>query len=456
MSITRTALLICSIAIFVGCKSSSSQPRPKDKEARDALATLNVRVDEASDNFNKTVQVAGRKIARVSTAPEVDRIAVMWQEATYTACQRARLNRNPYVAFLDLWTMALQRQEFMATGDGKELFGPDLQPIAVAANDRMVQYFEKVGKEVFPDEFYEQVLEDVNEFAAEHPMDGFIREWRSGITEKQSKKSFGWFSKLTSPFDIGVKDTAASISEVSHSVDEVSDVVQHLPQLARWNAELMIIDMETNPTVISVREDVDGFSTAFASIAKTAEDLPRNLQEQVSKTLEESNETVKLVNTGIDGVEKTVTGVNTAMDKGAAMVEGVKDAIGETKEPLATVERTTELMGPLVKDATKFMEVAMATDPNAPPRDPNRPTDLDNLAAMAASFEKVAPDLRAVVTEVTGLMETEEIPAMNKATAEVADLIDLVFARAIMLIVIAVACLLAYRFAVVRFLPKTG
>jgi uncharacterized protein YoxC len=442
----------------VGCKSSSTEPRPKEKEAREALATLAVRVDEASDNYNMTVQRAGRRIAKATTDPDTSRRAILWKDTTYTACQRARLNRNPYVAFLDLWTMALQRQDFMTTGDGKDLFGPH-QFIAVSANVRMVAYFEKVGSEVFPNEFYEQVKQDVDDFAAEHPMDGFIREWRSGITEKESKKTFGWFSKLTSPFDIGVKDTAASITEVSHAVDEISDVVQHLPQLGRWNAELMLIDMETNPTVISLREDFDGVNASFASIAKSVDDLPEDLQQ----VLAESRETIKEVKPIVDGVERTVTGVNDAMKEGTTMVKEVRSALGDAETTLASVERTTNALAkagpawePVVREATKFIKIAMATDPNEPPRDPSRPTDLDNLAAMADSFTRVVPDLRVVVTEVTNLIQTDDIPALNKATEEVADLIDLLFVRAVLLMVIGAACLFAYRFAVGRFLSKAG
>jgi len=360
------------------------------------------------------------------------------------------------VALLELWVMMVQRRAYIEQeGDAK--FG-DQVDVAREANEEALGYVERVAASVIEPGLLAETRAQVEKFAAANPISDYTREWGTDTAEAVRGESILKSVTKLAP-SLGIKKTAASIRDVAHSIDAISDVVSDLPLLTRWNAALLLYDVTEDPTLSVMRTSVASIASTADRLATIADEYPARVQVEVSKTLDE-----------IDAKQE---GVRRTLDDAKAVATEAKDAVAELR---ATVKEADTTLASVDRVAENFARAGEAWRPvfgdlltitgPAPeePRPPGPDPNIENLVRVSQEARGAATELGSALKELRGMLEGEDIArvggtaagTVDHATERLMGLVDHVTWRAIQLVLVIAVVAFAYRLLVARFRRSSG
>ena len=159
----KTALLLC-----LALAACASGPETAERKAGVSSADMALKVREICENYNRAVDVGCQQIEAQATDLPRKRLAIQFRIYTLTYTRHALVNPSPFAAFLDLWVMALQRQQYLEK-HGEAALG-DLAPPIIDANREMAEYIGRVAEQILPAESRDRVRSEVTAYAAAHPI----------------------------------------------------------------------------------------------------------------------------------------------------------------------------------------------------------------------------------------------------------------------------------------------
>lgn len=398
-------------------------PSTAEQQAGLARHDMKLKVREICENYNRVIDTTLQEVENKATDIDRKRMTIQWRIYTLTRCRQALVNPSPFAAFLDLWVMTLQRGQ-MLRERGEALLG-DLAPIVVAANAELQDYILKVADEVLPAEVREKAKAEVSAYAAAHPITGSIREWQD-VGSAHGESALKLVTSIVPSF--GIRDTAASIADVSKSVDGIGEVIQDIPRLARWNVQLLMYDIDENPSFLSVRQSVHDISGSVSRFNDIVEKLPDRVQAEVGKTL--------------DGIEAKQEGIRRTLDDAKAVAteargaaEALQATVKEAETTLASAQRATEAFAA----AGEKWQPALATllDITGPaPKEyvPSKGPDpnIENLVRVTQNTTAMATQLNETLGQLRQILDGKGIDQLNASargtvdhtTAQLGDVID--------------------------------
>ena len=89
----------------------------------------------------------------------------------------------------------------------------------------------------------------------------------------------------------GIDATAVAIHDASTMGDRFASIVERLPDVLRWQVQLILHDLRTSPEVTSALTSVEEISATVASLEKTTQTLPEDISTQVTDILTETEAT---------------------------------------------------------------------------------------------------------------------------------------------------------------------
>jgi hypothetical protein len=430
----------------------ASGPSTSEQEIGVARQDMTLKVREICENYNRVIDIALQDVERKATDIGRKRTTLVWRIYTLTRCRQALVNPSPYAAFLDLWIMTLQRKQ-MLQDRGETLLG-DLAPIVIAANQELLDYIVRIADEVLPVDARERAKAEVNAYAAAHPITGNIREWQN-VGGAHGESALKAVASIVPSF--GIKDTAASIADVSRSVDGVGEIVQDIPRLARWNAQLLLYDIDENPSFLSVRGSVHEISESVARFNDIVEKLPERVQAEVGKTLDE-------IEAKQDGIRKTLEDARGVATEAKGAVEALQVTVKEAETTIATAQKATEAFAAAGEKWQPTMEALLAITGPAPKEyvpskgpDPN----IENLVKVTENATAMAAQLNETLGQLRQVLEGKGIDQLNAnaqrtvdhTTAQLGDVIDHATWRGAQLAIAIAVVAFLYRIAASR-LPR--
>jgi hypothetical protein len=408
-----------------------------------------LKVEEASDRINRSTDVTSMKKRAVQW--KINTLATLWDIMNM---EDARL------ATLDLWCTVLQWEEFFSTGAGKEQFGP-AQPIAATATREIAEGFDTILSSATSEEIFTKAKAEVEAFALKHPMTSLLRVPYRISESSQLKLSFGWLRDLAMPWQLssGVVEMADAVDEVAKAADRFSAAVGAFPMTARWQTELLLLEINENRSMLEVLADIDRISRSLESVAATADTLPEDLRQEVGVTLTK--------------VEEMQGGLQTTLTSARGTVEETRKALVELNSGIDRANTTIERIGATTADFERAGEVWKPTfevfrevindldgDPNAPPRE--GPDTLMKLVRTAEGLHLSAVELKAMFIEfrdlvgsddlMTGLTEMDQTArgTVDHTTVQMESLVDHATVRIIQIVLVVLCAGLLYRFAAPR------
>jgi len=370
-----------------------------------------------ASRFTGLVSTAGEEITAASDDPTIRRRALLWSLRLNPAVQEAAFHPNPQAGYIRTLTIAVMMRRYLTTGDGRNLFGAS-QPIAVAAGEALEAEAFAIGERFLTAKELEGVRRDVDQLAERFPIQGtqfsLVRARRAVQAVPSSNALTDVMTLPLAPFRAlqGVDTGAAAVRDFNQTARRFSTIVAALPQELRGEMQLLLYDAEELRTI---RQGLAAFELAAASAERASlamERLPDELRATLDRELR-------------------------------ALLEESQGTLGEAAQVMA---QAREVAGPLEETATQLREASTLWREILGPREPG-PRSPDERGFDVREYESAARAIGESAAELRGL--AAELQGFSGSAG-----LDRLFWRAVALLVVFFALLLAYRALAARLVRR--
>jgi len=284
-------------------------------------------LDVYSDYFAAAIGTAARELALSSSDPQEQRSALAWRLQSVRTVRNAILVEEPQLGFLDVWVFCVQQREYMETA-GIDRFGEGGEVALSAARD-VERKIAEVGALFLVPAQLEEAREDVETFAAEHPLQGkFARAASLPSSAPTSERGdLNWVLAVPmSPFKVfsGLDEGAAAVRHFSNVTERFARRFDNLPQETVWELQLLMMDIEQRPMVQRNTESFASFAESVGRLVETSDELAATARGLPADVREE-------VQTVIDQLDTKQADLRLTIDKANEMVERTSGALAEVE-----------------------------------------------------------------------------------------------------------------------------
>jgi hypothetical protein len=183
------------------------------------------------------IEQSADEIAASTADIPVKRAAIRWKIEGVPALRSALFQPNPFTAVLDTWVLMYQMADYFESGPGRVEFGSDATR-AVNTCLKMEEEFNRIVSTFPVSRDVTKVRAAAKTWAMDHPIRYAIRNRETTL------------SRITEQ-EVGVSWTSGEVlAEVVTTADDVHREIQiysdHLFRQARWEAELLKLDIPTS------------------------------------------------------------------------------------------------------------------------------------------------------------------------------------------------------------------
>lgn len=233
---------VCTVSILVVLAGCSTVPPPKTA-AMAQLETdvtryeLRLLVYDYAGYFSAVVDDAADTIIEAEEDPEVQKAALRFKIHAIPAMQKAVFQSDPLAGLADAWALSVQMRRFFENGNGRDVFGRS-QRVAVDAARHLEEEVVALVESVVGAETRAKSSPEVERWAEANPLPTLAFGRRANSLDLAAVTAAGWGS--------GVLRSVGQIEELVRDLtDRLAVYVQQTPNLARWEAELLVRETET-------------------------------------------------------------------------------------------------------------------------------------------------------------------------------------------------------------------
>ena len=257
-----------------------------------SAAELRIRVRDLALPFAGIIEEAANEIMAKSADQNVRRHALLWKMNAIPAIFTAVFQPDPVVAAVDVWAFSEQMVDYFGQGSGKEALGK-YHTIALEASQQIKTKVMDLGRSVSVDGDLSGPEAAIQSWAARHPItsplfhrESVVKEF-ADIIAGSELTAYEAVGKLT----MGMGDLAAWVAVYS----------THLPNQARWQAELLLMESNARGGIGVRVEELAMISESLERVIPIVEKSPeiisrergtvlKALREERVATLESINE----------------------------------------------------------------------------------------------------------------------------------------------------------------------
>ncbi len=266
--VTGCCVLLVLLATLPGCSLISLKSPGKPLSQRELNARMLTR--EYADYFQRSMALASDDIAAKSTDPDVQLAALKLKVRAASASRHAALQMSPMMELLDSWALAAQMKEFLISGAGSMLFGPQQEiarGTAAALEDNVVT----IAREVALPADFARYASFVEDYVREAPLTG-IEMVRISVADRWMAFS-GQQATLLST--VG---TAPEV--VSDLADRVRLYGDQLPSEALWQGQIAL--REAGYGANDWKVAMNRMNDSLSDVGKLAQTSPELLRTSIT------------------------------------------------------------------------------------------------------------------------------------------------------------------------------
>lgn len=393
---------------FSGCGRSSKQSLSNGvKLPGRKLSKVEVKdtLRRFEDFFLTKTEEAAAEIYSLATTSRMQKTALLGKTRTAYALSSMMVQENPIASLFDTWCYCVRLREYFETGDGNRLFG-DHQSVALDAAKENEAEIELVVKTLLGDKVFADTREHIRSFARSRPIKGTFSNMVVHATrvEEGTKGPLGKVLAVPmAPFKAleGVDRTPTAINRFTDTAAGFSDVVEEFPESARWQLLLLLYDLQETEMVESLLASMSEFSKSSAQIADSAEKLPKQLSDNLSKFVDEIDSKQGNLQKTLEQASKTATVIGGTLEE----VGEVSDSFGQTanrvNEAAAAWEKAAVATGQVIKEFAKDEEATEEAESE-------EPFDIKDYRATAEVVSVSVSDLRKLLAEIREFAKSDE------------------------------------------------
>jgi methyl-accepting chemotaxis protein len=245
----------------------------------------------------------------------------------------------------------------------------------------------------------------------------------------------------------GVDRTASAIYGLRDSTDHITDVVEELPESARWQLLLLLMEMEETKVVKTFLESMSKFSNSSVRFADTAEKLPKQLRQELSILIKE--------------IDNKQANLQTTLEKTEKASIAIEKTLGQAEKVAVSFKTTAESVN---QAAAAWEKAAIATDSvsvlaefkqfRTPRKDATKksPFKISDYRDTAESVGKTVNEMKDLTAEIRKLIESEQLSEYSSMPLTITNLMVWRLSQFVFLIFILA---LVYRIVTVRYLKNS-
>ncbi|MBK7643452.1 MAG: hypothetical protein IPJ19_10460 [Planctomycetes bacterium] len=428
------ALAAALLCLGVACHSTPPALEPTRVEV---AATVGVTEPEAllsevrafASRFQTTVAGTGSALATQTQDPVVRERTLQWRIQSIPAMHAASSESDPRIALANVWAMCA-RQRFLFESDPEHPLMGDQNAEAVRVAKQLEDAIIEIARKHIPDDKVALAREKIEEIARR---ENTALLFKTPIAAPGAQSSSNPLVQLLglplAPLQgmQGIGDTPAELHRLVEVGKEYAQLAQELPDILRWEAELLALSIDQLPTLRSVQD----FAKTASALQASVDTLPQRLGSEVRTTLEGSQGTL----------------------------ESLRATTADTR---AAAEALTTTM----HSATEFVQAWKQAFPGAPAASPDpavpatKPFEMGDVTSAARELSSTVGELRQLLGEVQAASKSDTLPAleqsanatMQQAAQRANEVVDRAFSRALILLVAFFVLLAATR--LVRRAPR--
>lgn len=265
-------LVIIGGVWLAGCQSLSPSDGMMQRKVAHPLVTgqqLRVMVNEFVVYSARRIELRADEILAETTNVAIRKNALLWKINGIAASFQAGSRHDPLGAFLDLWVLNRQMLHLSESSTGHTLFGAYQSKIATEylELDNRLQDIKKTVSSDLPmaDKF-------VDRFATDFPLKGLYFD-REPIASR-------YIEEIQTPST----ELLQVVANLDSNINELRKLTilyaEHLPKQARWEAELLLVDVAESYVLQRPLQDLSTVTNALARIADTTQTVPQLVENE--------------------------------------------------------------------------------------------------------------------------------------------------------------------------------
>lgn len=422
--------VVISFIILNGCASKNvrtigSGLTPSDKQI--SKEDLRDQLDKFAEYFKARLRQMSSDLYERVPSKRTEKTTLQMRARTIQGLNVMLDQEDSVIAFIETWALCSRFRVYLEEGDGANLYGEG-QEIAVDYAKRVEAEIERIGRAFLKDDVFETTRKNINEFANANPIKGAFTGVTVFATEAQKDQTNPFMSVIKIPMTPfraieGVDRTATAVNRFTDTAERFSDIVNGLPESSRWQLQLLLYDLEETDMTKSFLASLAQFSESSSRLSKSVEELPKQLREELTKFIQETDEKQENLRKTLQQAEKTTLAVNNAieqLDKTSGSLGNVAKDITQTAQAWESAAKTT---GDVIQNFDKLKG----------PAEKKQSFDINEYRAAAEQTSRAANDINALLSQVEDLLETRRYGSMvNHLVLCAAGLLMLIFVLAVL------------------------
>ena len=399
---------------------------------------LRERLDKFREFYKATLrQVANELDERVPSA-KTEKTTLQMRARMVQGINAMLDNDDSIVAFIETWALCTRFRMYLEEGEGSSLFG-DGHGIALNGSKRLEVEIQRIGVIFLKSDVFEAARKNVTEFANNNPFRGTFSNVIVYATEAQKDQPNPFVSVLKIPMTPfraieGVDRTASAIHHFSDTAERFSDIVAEMPESTRWQLQLLLFDLEEANMTKSFLSSLEQVSKSSASLEQSVQKLPEQLQEQLTKFVENIDKKQDGLQQTLQQAEKTSLAVSETLEKLDKTAGSIDVVVKDVNETIQAWETAATATGQVVQEFNK----------NKPSEKEASSFNITDYRDTAQQTSQAANDIKALLADIDDLLESRRYSSMlNGLLLRATGLVVLIFVLAVLYRIISVRLAIA-------------
>lgn len=353
MKTYQPAILISAVGLALtvaGCGLLAPGPsRPQARVKSLSLATnkvqavtleaLGLKVMRFADEYTARVAQAADDLSAKAATPDVRLMMLRWKLGQASSAYTDATGPNPVLNALDMLVLVSLSRMVVEDYLVGEALGDKASPLLETHRLMESNAWSMVGNVLKPAQ-QEQLRVTIQTWRQQNPKQRYVgpirfREFVSAVGQTPTRASSGpgsIFSLLyLDPF-AGMDPTTAAIEETRQTAERAVYYTQRMPTLLNWQTEVLVYQLAVQPESRQVLSNAQQLSQSAAVFAKTAEQLP------------------KLIN------DQREAAVRQVFDGLAAEGEKARDLLAETRQTLTAGSEAATAINTAIQSLDQFVQ----------------------------------------------------------------------------------------------------
>jgi len=233
----RLTAILCVATFVGGCASAPTRTaRMTQLGVQQTAAESKVHLYEYLRWFGAEIVAAADDVRVTEKDPVVQESALRLKANAVSSMQVAVFQRDPLAALADAWALTAAMARFFADGNGKDLFGGSQSRVLEALHGLEVEV-EELAQGIVGKERVDAVRPEIQRFVRENPIRDLSFGRRSAGLRASAVTAAAWGTSVTSAV-AQIDETARELS------DRLTIYAEQLPQIARWQGEILLLQSE--------------------------------------------------------------------------------------------------------------------------------------------------------------------------------------------------------------------